>query len=76
MSLVLPSPLENHGIGEFPGVPISKTLPSSVGGTGSILGLQTKNPYSSSPKNQNIKENQCVKKSMKTLKMVDIEKYI
>ena len=76
MSLVLPSLLENHGIGEFPGIPMNKTLPSSVGGTGSILGLQTKNPYSSRPKNQNIKEKQCVKKSMKTLKMVDIKKYI
>ena len=38
MSLVLPSPLENHGIGEFPRVPMSKTLPSSVGGVGSIPG--------------------------------------
>ena len=73
MSLVLPSPLENHGIGEFL-VPMSKTLLSSVGSTGSILGLQTKIPYSSRPKNQNIKEKQRVKKSMKTLKMVDIKK--
>ena len=74
MSLVLPSPLENHGIGEFPGVSMSKTLPSNVGGTGSILDLQTKIPYFPRPKNQNIKEKQHVKKkSMKTLKMVDIK---
>ena len=68
MSLVLPSPLENYGIGEFPGVLMSNTLPSNVGGTGSILGLQTKIAYSSRPKNQNIKEKQHVKKSNEDFK--------
>ena len=39
---------------DYPGSPVVKTLPSSVGGTGSILGWGTKILHASQPKHQNI----------------------
>ena len=40
----------------FPGVQLVRTLPSSAGGAGLILGQRAKIPHASGPKNQNIEE--------------------
>ena len=40
---------------KFSGSPVVKTLPSSVGGMGSILGQGAKIPHASGPQNQNHK---------------------
>ena len=42
----------------FPGGPVVKTLPSSVGGVGLIPGWGAKIPHALWPKNQNIKQKQ------------------
>ena len=59
---------------DFPGSPVVKTLLSNPGGVGSIPGWATKIPHASWPKNQNTKQNNIVKNSVKTLKMVHIGK--
>ena len=43
-------------IQNFPGGPVVKTLPSSVGDEGSIPGWETKIPHALWLKNQNIKQ--------------------
>ena len=61
---------------DFPGGPVAKTLPFSVGG--SIPGREAKIPHTSVSKNQNIKKKKkrsnIVTDSIKTLKMVHIKK--
>ena len=54
-----------------------KTFPSSVGGMGSVPGLEAKIPYASQPKNHN-KSNRSniVTTSIKTLKMIHIQKKV
>ena len=39
-------------LGDFPGGPVVKTLPSNAGGAGSIPGRGAKIPHASGPKNQ------------------------
>ena len=51
-----------------PGSPVVKTLPSSVGGTGSTLGRGTKIPHASQPKHQNIIQKPYCKKFNKYIK--------
>ena len=58
----------------FPGVPVVKTLPSNAGGVGLIPGLGTKIPNALRPKNQNLKQSNIVTNSIKTLRMVHIQK--
>ena len=61
--------------GDFPGGPVTETLPSSAGDTGSIPGQGVKIPHASLPKKkQNI--NNIVLNSMKTLKMAHIKKVL
>ena len=43
---------------DCPGCPVVKTVPSSVGGGGSIPGRGGKIPHASGPKNQNRKQKQ------------------
>ena len=45
-------------LGDFPGGPVVKTLPSNAGGQGSIPGLGAKIPHASWPEKQNIKQKQ------------------
>ena len=45
-----------------------KTLPSSAAGGGSIPGQGAEIPHASQPKTQNIKQEQIVTNSLKTLK--------
>ena len=51
-----------------------RTLPSNVGGAGSIPGQGVKIPYASKPKNQNIKQKRYCNKFNKDLKMVHVKK--
>ena len=55
-------------MGDFLGGPVVKTLPSNVGGTGSIPGRGTEIPHASWPKNQNIKQKQYCNKFNKDFK--------
>ena len=41
-------------LGDFPGGPVVKTLPSNAGSAGLIPGQGVKIPHASRPKNQNI----------------------
>ena len=59
---------KNPTDGDFPGSPMVKTLPSNAGAAGLIPGQGTKIPHASWPKNQTIKQKQCVTNSIKTLK--------
>ena len=43
-------------LGEFPGSPVVKSVPSSAGGVCPIPGLEVKISHASRPKNQNIKQ--------------------
>ena len=62
-------------LGDFPGGPVVKTLPSNAGGVGSIPGQGAKIPHVSWSKNQSIKNrSNIVTNSIKTLKMVHIKK--
>ena len=54
-----------NSIGDFPGDPVVKTLPSNAGGAGSIPG---KIPHASWPKNQNTKEKRYCNKFNKDFK--------
>ena len=45
-------------LGDFPGGPVIKSLPSNAGGAGSIPGRGAKISLASGPKNQNIKHKQ------------------
>ena len=47
------SPLKTYSR-DFPSNPVVKTLPSNVGGVGSIPDQGTKIPHASQPKKQNI----------------------
>ena len=61
--------------GDFPGCPLIKTSPSNAKSMGSIPGRGSRIPRASQPKNQNIKQKQyCKKNSIKTFKMVHIQK--
>lgn len=52
-----------------------RTLPSNVGGMGSLPGLEAKIPYASQPKNQNKSDrSNIVTTAIKTLKMIHIPK--
>ena len=62
--------LTNNIIGNFPGSPVVKTLPSSVGGVDLIAGWGTKIPHTLRPKNQYIKQKQYCKKFNKDFKNV------
>ena len=53
---------------DFPGGPVVKTSPSSVGGAGSIAGQGAKIPHASRPKNQIIKQKQYCNKFNKDFK--------
>ena len=53
---------------KFSGCPVAKILPSNAGGTGSIPGRGAKIPYTSWPKNQNIKQKQYCNKFNKDFK--------
>ena len=55
-------------VGDFPGSPVVRTLPSNAGGVGLILGQGVKIPHASGPKNQNRKQKQYRKKFNKDLK--------
>ena len=54
--------------GDFPGGPVVKSSPSSVGGAGSIPGWGARIPHTSRPKNQNIKQKQYCNKFNKDFK--------
>ena len=60
--------LLTHSVGNFPGGPVVKTLPSNAEGAGSIPGQGTKIPYASQPKKQNVKQKQYCKKFNKDFK--------
>ena len=45
-------------MGDFPGSPVVKTMPSNAGGAGSIPGWGAKIPHALQPKKQNIKQKQ------------------
>ena len=49
-------------LGDFPGGPVVKTLPSDAGGAGSIPGRGARIPRASRPENQNMKQKQCCNK--------------
>ena len=52
---------------DFPGDPVVKTLPSNTQGMDLIPGQRPKIPYTSGPKNQNIKQKQYCNKFKKRL---------
>ena len=54
-------------LGDFPGGPAVKTLPSSAGAVGSIPGQGAEIPYASRPKSQNMKQKQYCNKFNKDL---------
>ena len=54
--------------------PRVKTMPPKAEGVGLIPGWEARTPHASQPKNQNIKQKQYGSKSIKTLKMVHIQK--
>ena len=56
--------------------PVVKTLPSNVGGEGSIPGQEAKIPHATWPKNQSIKQKQYCKKFNKDIKNRPHEKQI
>ena len=56
--------------------PVVKTLPSNVGGEGSIPGQEAKIPHATWPKNQSIKQKQYCKKFNKDIKNRTHEKQI
>ena len=58
----------NRHLGDFPGGPVVKTLPSNAGGAGSIPGGRAKIPHASRPKKQNIKQKQHCNKFNKDFK--------
>ena len=60
--------------GNFPGSPVVKTLLSNVGDINSIPDQGYKIPHALGPKNQNAKKSNIVTNSIKTLKMVHINK--
>ena len=53
---------------DFPRGPVVKTLPSNIGGLGSMPGWGAKIPHASWPKNQNIKQKQYCNKFNKDFK--------
>ena len=62
--------------GNFLGSPVVKTSPSNAGGAGSIPGQEFNIPHDVQVKNQNIekKKSNIVTNSIKTLKVVHIQK--
>ena len=62
--------------GNFPGSPVAKISPSNPEGLGLIPGQGAKIPHASGLRNQNIQQKKWVTNSMKTLKMVHIQKKI
>ena len=58
----------NINLGDFPGGPVVETLPSHVGGVGSIPGWGAKIPHALWPKNQNIKQKHYCNKFNKDFK--------
>lgn len=59
---------------DFPCSPVVKTLPSNVGGAGSILGGGTTLPHAPGSKNQN-KTEAILQQIQQSLKMVHIKNY-
>ena len=47
-----------YRLGDFPGSPVVKTLPSNAEGAGLIPGRGAKVPHASRPRNQNIEQKQ------------------
>ena len=56
-------------LGDFPGGPAVKTLPSNAGGVGSIPGPGAETPHALRPKNQNRKHKQYCNKFNKDFKI-------
>ena len=68
-----------RGLGELPGSPVVKTLPSNAGDVGSVSGWGAKTPHAMWPQNQIIKQKQyCNKfnKVKKKKKVIHIKKQI
>ena len=63
-------------MGDFPGGPVVKTLPSNTGDVGSIPGWGGKIPHASQPKHQNIKQKPCYNKFSKDVKKWSTSKKI
>ena len=61
-------------LGDFPGCPEVKTLPSSIRVAGSIPGQGAKILDALTPKNQNTKQKQYCNKFNKDLKVVTLKK--
>ena len=51
---------------DFPGGPVIYTLPSNVGGAGSIPGWRAKIPHAFRPRKQNLKQKQYLANTIKT----------
>ena len=70
------SAIRMNELWDFPGGPVVKTLPSSVGGAGLIPGQGAKIPHALQPKKQNIKQKQYCNRFNKDFfkKMVHIKK--
>ena len=60
--------IKKHHSRYFPGSPVVKTSPSSVGGAGLIPGWGAQIPHALQPKNQNLKQKQYCNKFNKDLK--------
>ena len=60
--------VHSKAVGDFPGGPVVKTLPSNAGDVGWIPGPGGKIPHGSGPKNQNIKQKQYCNKFNKDFK--------
>ena len=56
-------------MGDSPGGPVVKTLPSNAGGAGLIPSWGAEIPHDSRPKNQNIKQEQYCNKFNKDFKI-------
>ena len=61
-------------LGDFPGRPEVKTLPSNAGVAGAIPGQGAKIPDALPPKNQTQNRSNTVTNSIKTLKVVTLKK--
>ena len=69
--------IKRGSLGDFPGSPMIKTLPSRAGGAGLIPGQAAKSPLASQLKNQNINNrSNIVTTSIKTFIMVHNKKNI
>ena len=66
----------HRGLGELPGSPVVKTLPSNAGDVGSVSGWGAKTPHAMWPQNQIIKQKQYCNKFNKDLKNASHKKII